>query len=260
MKRACLTLIAISAMTHPLHAQESIFDVYRAIGDTEYFPLVETLDGHTISNSFDWRLDTRIEEQSNFLAYLEEGAGWSVTAYKFWPLADGGAIAATSSASFEGDVMYPDTYVEFFARSPEGVWGEIDAPMPFIDPSDFLARSVEPNNAGAQDMLEATDWALYYELGPDTDLLTVRLTAANSDKCWPEKMFGFATGNPPVEGELDFCRDVYSGLTTELRFELDPGTGRFEIRSSLPPIMDTSNVPHRCGPLQKQNPSCGHND
>src|SRR5690606_7990393 len=135
---------------------------------------------------------------------------------------------------FEVEVMYPDTYVEFFARSPEGVWGEIDAPMPFVDPSDFLARSAEPDNAGARNMLEATDWALYYELGPDTDLLTVRLTATNRDKCWPEKSFGFATGNLAVEGALDFCRDVYAGLVTELQFELDPSTGRFTI---TPPLL-----------------------
>lgn len=260
MKRFCLTLITISGTTQPLYAQQTIFEVYRAIGDNKYFPLVETLDGHTITNSFDWRLDTRIEEQSNFLAYLEEGAGWSVTAYKFWRLADGGAIAVTSSASFEVEVMYPDTYVEFFARSPGGEWGEIDAPMPFIDASDFLGRSAKPQNDGAQGMLEATDWALYYELSPDTDLLTIRLTATNRDKCWPEKTFGFANGNPPIDGELDFCRDVYAGLMTDLQFELDPEAGRFAIASPLPPIMDTSNVSHRCGPLQKQNPSCGHND
>ncbi len=231
MKRFSLSLIVLSGLSQQTFAAETIFDVYRIIGDTEYFPLVETLDGHSITNSFDWRLDTRIEEESNFIAYLEEGGGWSISAYKFWPLSDGGAIAVTSSASFEVEIMYPDTYVQFFARGPGDEWGEIDPPMPFVDVSDFLGRSPALETRAARDMLKATEWALYYDLGPDTELLTIRLTATNRDKCWPETIFGSNDDASSGDEEFSFCRDVYSGLFSELKFELDPDTGRFALQA-----------------------------
>lgn len=209
-----------------LASEKTILDVYAAIGDTEYFPLVKTLDGHTITNSFGDRLDTVIDPEGRFLAYLEEGGGWAVNTYKFWPLADGGTLAATVSASFEREVMYPDTFVEFFAHGPGDPWGVIKAPLPFVDASDFLERSPEPVTAEAQAMRAATQWEVYHALSADSDDLVLRLTATNRDKCWPETVFGFAIGNPPEEG-LDFCRDVYANLTTELRFELDREAGRF---------------------------------
>lgn len=223
-------IVALSvSLGHPALAEETILDVYQAIGDTAYFPLRETLDGHTITNSFDWRLDTTIDEDGRFLAYREEGAGWSVTAYKFWPFADGGAIAVTSTASFVAEVMYADTYVQFFAHGPGDAWGEIDPPIPFVDASDFLSRSPEPASPEALEMLNSTEWALYHEVSADSDLLTIRLTATNRDKCWPENVFGSAQPEPSVTSPFDFCRDLYAGLTTELKFALSPGNGRFKL-------------------------------
>lgn len=252
-----MAVFALSLASSQTRANDdTIFDVYHTIGDTEYFPLVETLDGYTITNSFDWRLDTLIEEKHNFLAYLEEGAGWSVTSYKVWPLPDGGAIAATSTASFEVEVMYPDTFVQFFARGPGDEWGEIDAPMPFVDTSDFLKRSPEPEGTEIRAILQSTDWAIYYDLSPETDHLTLRLTATNRDKCWPETIFGFATGNPAGEGEIDFCRDIYPALATALPFALDSETGRFELVQQNLALVDSSTDGNRCGPFNEQEAAC----
>ena len=227
--------IAFAGVAAPAVAsKEAIVDVYAAIsafGDTEAHPLVETLDGHTIVHSvFGNRLNTVIDLPGRFLAYTQEGGGWGITTYIFWPLADGGAVAATVSASFEVEVMYPNSSVEFFAHGPGEPWDMIETPLPFVDASDFLNRSPKPATPEAWVMLAATEWTLYHAFGSDTDDLILRLTATNRAKCWPEPVFGFATGNPPDDG-LDFCRDVYANLTTELHFELDRETGRFVFSS-----------------------------
>ncbi|RFP91122.1 hypothetical protein DZK27_02325 [Rhodobacteraceae bacterium 63075] len=223
---------ALAVVAAPACAEDTIVDVYTALsafGDTEAHPLVETRDGHAIVHSvFGNRQETVIDQTGRFLAYIQEGGGWGITTYKFWPLAGGGAVAATVRASFEREVMYPDTFVDFFAHGPGDPWSMIEAPLPPVDASDFLNRSPEPATTEARAMLASTEWALYHALRPDTDDLVVRLTATNRDKCWPETLFGFATGNKP-DDELDFCRDVYADLTTELRFAPDRETGQFII-------------------------------
>lgn len=247
-RRLAATLATLLLITSAVDAEEeSILDVYRAIGDTSYFPLVETLDGHAITNSAGWRLETRIEEQRRFLAYLEEGGGWAVNTYKVWPLANGGAIAATVSASFDVETMYADTYVEFFRRDAAGSWNEIPPPLVHLAPEDFLRRSPSLAGAQAQELLDATDWALYYELRPETDDLAVRLTATNREKCWPEAVFGHSRVSASKASGIDFCRDVHARLTTKLLFRLDPRTGRFEPVEQLRGIPASGDDCARCG-------------
>ncbi len=222
--------VAFAVVAAPAFAEDTIVDVYTALsafGDTDAHPLVETLDGHTIVHSvFGNRLNTIVDLPGRFLAYTQEGGGWGINTYKFWPLEGGGAVAATVRAAFEVEVMDPDPSVDFFARGPDEPWRMIEAPLPFVDASDFLTRSPAPATDDARALRAATQWAVYPALSPDNDDLVLRLTATNRDKCWPETLFGFATGNAPEDG-LDFCRDVYANLTTALRFKFDHDTGRF---------------------------------
>lgn len=99
--------------------------------------------------------------------------------------------------------------------------------MPFVDVSDFLGRSSVLNSPAVREMLAAIGWAIYHDISADNELLTIRLTATNRDKCWPETTFGFADGNPPRESELDFCCEIYARLITELHFVLYPETVQF---------------------------------
>lgn len=211
-------------------ADETIYDLYAAIGDTVFFPLVDRPDGKTITNAAGRRLKTQISEEGRFLAYLEEGGGWAVNTFKFWPLADGGALAATMVGSFEGEVMFADSYAEFYRRRPGGKWEVIDPPVPALDISHFVRETPDVSGDRQRQLLARADWGLFYELRPDSEQMVVRPTATNREKCWPEIIFGLLEeGEGENAGRTGFCRDVDAVLTGGIALRLDAETGRFEL-------------------------------
>lgn len=230
MKKFLSTAIMMLALGHGADAGETIYDLYAAIGDTVFFPLVDTPDGRTVTNAAGQPLKTRIDEKGRFLAYLEEGSGWAVNTFKFWPLPGGGAIAATMVGSFELEVMFADSFAEFYARRPGGTWKVVDPPMEPLDVSYFLDQAPVFPREERKKLFEETAWGLFYELRPDREHVVVHLTATNRDKCWPEAVFE-VTGQSDRDdaGGPDFCRDVYDLLMKEVVLQLDEDNGRFEI-------------------------------
>ncbi|MGE4303446.1 MAG: hypothetical protein AB7E24_05360 [Novosphingobium sp.] len=230
MRKFLSSAILLLGLVQGVHAGETIFDLYAAIGDTVFFPIVDTRDGRTVTNAAGVPLKMRIDEKGRFLAYLEEGGGWAVNTFKFWPLPDGGAIAATMVGTFEADVMFADSYAEFYARRPGGSWEVVDPPMEQLDVSYFLDQAPVFRREEQKKLFEETTWGLFYELRPDREHVLVHLTATNRDKCWPEAVFE-VTGQSDRDdaGGPDFCRDVYDLLMKEVVLRLDEDNGRFEI-------------------------------
>ena len=230
MRRLVFSTVLLLGLVQGANAGEAIYDLYAAIGDTVFFPLADTRDGQTITNSAGRPLKTQIDEKGRFLAYLEEDGGWAVNTFKLWPLPDGGAIAATMVGSFEGDVMFADSRVEFYARRPGGAWEVIDPPTAPLEVSYFLDKAPVFRSSELKKSFEDTTWGLFYELRPDREHIVVHLTATNRSKCWPETVFGGARERDRGDaGGTDFCRDVHALLMKEVVLQLDEARGRFDI-------------------------------
>lgn len=230
MRKLLSSTILLLGLAQGANAGETIYDLYTAIGDTVFFPLADARNGQTVTNAAGRPLKTQIDEKGRFLAYLEEDGGWAVNTFKFWPLPGGGAIAATMVGSFEAEVMFADSYAEFYSRRPGEAWEVIDPPMESLDVSYFLGQAPAFYRNEQKKLFEETTWGLFYELQPDHEHIVVRLTATNRDKCWPETIFAAATDDDRSGTDgTEFCRDVYALLMKEVVLQLDKEKGRFEI-------------------------------
>lgn len=230
MKKLMCSAALLIILSQGLYAAETIHEVYEAIGDTVFFPLVVASNGKTVTNSAGKPLKTRIDEKGRFLAYLEDGSGWAVNTFKFWPLPDGGAIAATMVGSFEAETMFADSYAEFYAHGPGDTWDVIEPPMENqLDVSYFLDQAPAFRSPEEKEIFEETTWGLFYELLPEREYMLVRLTATNREKCWPERVFGAKAEPVPQTASTAFCRNIYARLTNEALLKLDPEKGQFDL-------------------------------